>query len=574
MRETNIRKSSPAVKSRTGKAQPKPAPEPVKPALRPRAPVALAPSPAKPVPAAPKQRAAARPVAPPPARAAQAKSAPPAFDPTAFGSHDEAARAALQKTRAAWICDADAERSRARYFDVVRRLRRPSLLVSASLVTLLREKLRLSALGLPVLLLQPSEGRLPRGDVEALLGPGPLLVLVSSEALFHDEVLSALERASLATVAVDGAELASERGHEHRPSFARLPELLQRFGKASLFALARPVPSAVRREAQQRLGLADACVVEAPLVEPHVLLDARAVRGERRNTTLLEVLAELPRPGVILCATPHEVDAVYAVIGSERGVVCRVHAGMPVAERAHMLARFNAESAPALLVTTSALGPDAGLPGLGEGATSEARTGFGLGGVRSDLAFVLHHHAPASLEQYARELGGLGAGGAEAIALLFYDSSHRSMNQAILEQQRLPAAKVEPFARALEAALGLGKPLKLEALALQTGLSRRTCERLIALFVDAGLVRRSAAGLSLLKAGDALQSASAGLATALEALTRADSSRLGAVERYAEANECKRRILAQRFGTTLEAACGRCVSCRARGTAQRQAVVR
>ncbi|MGC4092504.1 MAG: RecQ family zinc-binding domain-containing protein [Polyangiaceae bacterium] len=540
MRESNIRKSSPLLKPRSAK------------------PANAKPASAKPSPSSSK----------PP------RGEPPALrvaEPTLPAGHDDAARVALQKTRSAWIIDGDVERARSRYFDVARGLKRPALFVAASLGSLERDKARLLEQGVRVVLLQPVDGRIARADLEALRNGGPLLVLVTSEALHQEEVLRALERAAIGSVTIDGAELAAERGHEFRPSFARLPTALQRLGKVSLFALSRPVPAAVRREAQQRLGMADTLLVEAPALEPSVLLDTRAVRGERRNATLLEVLAELPRPGVVLCATPHEVDGVCAVLGAERGLLCRVHAGMPSAERAAMLEQFQVEERPALLVTTSALAPEMGIPGLVESPGAEARIGFGSGRTRRDLAFVLHHHAPASLEQYLRELSGLGAGGSPATALMFYDSAHRSMNQAILEQQRLPAHKVEPLARALESVLAAGKPLKLEALALQTGLSRRSSERLLALFVDAGIVRRDKGGLSLLATGDALQASVGALSAALEGLQRGDATRLGAVERYAEASECKRKVLAQRFGGAGEAACGHCSSCLARSANKQRA---
>jgi superfamily II DNA helicase RecQ len=301
-------------------------------------------------------------------------------------------------------------------------------------------------------------------------------------------------------------------------------------------------------------------------------LDVRSVRGERRNPTLLSLLPELPERGVIVCATPHEVDAVCAVIGAGHGSVCRIHAAMPPADRAMMRDRFALASGRALLVTTSALAPDVGLPGLGETTASEPRIGFGLEVLMEDVGFVLHHHAPASLEQYLREVSALRA--PEALALLFYDSSHRSMNQAVLEQQRLPALKLEPFTRALEAALATGKPVKHEALAFQIGVSRRTSERFIALLVDAGVARRDATGIALQHTGLELAKHSAELARALESLQRGDLGRLASVERYAESAACKRRVLGDYFGEAAAANCGRCASCRSVGGVERKTQAR
>lgn len=446
--------------------------------------------------------------------------------------------------------------------------------MSASLSTLLREKARLAELDLPHVLLGGSDTRIARAENDALRRGGALIVLVTSDALGQAEVQGALTRADIAAVAIDGAELASDAGHELRPSYALLPARLAAFSAASRFALARPVTADVRRQAQVRLGLADATVLEGAVVDPAVRLESRAVRGERRNATLIELLPSLPQRGVILCATPHEVDGVCAVLGKESGSVYRVHAAMPHADRRSMSERFDADMGRALLVTTSAFGPDVGIPGLGESATNEPRAGFGADLVPRGLGFVLHHHAPASLEQYVRELACLGPSTPDALSLVFYDSSHRSMNQAILEQLRLPSQKLEAFARVLEATLGGNRPLKAEALALQTGVSRRTSERLLALLLDAGLLRRDAAGIAIentpAERGPRLEA----LARALHGLQRDDATRLAAVERYAESSECKRRVLGHYFGRRLESNCGHCSNCRPHADTQRQANAR
>ncbi|HET9931579.1 MAG TPA: RecQ family zinc-binding domain-containing protein, partial [Polyangiaceae bacterium] len=447
-----------------------------------------------------------------------------------------------------------------------------ALLVGASFSTLLREKLRLAELGIPHVLLDSSEGRVARNDAEALRRGGPLVVLVTSEVLGRAEVQSALERSEFGAVAIDSAELAADRGHEVRPSFGLLPARLQVLGSVSRFAFSRPVPSEVRKQAGERLGFGSTVVLEGALVDPAVRLESRAVRGERRNATLVELLPSLPERGVILCATPHEVDGLCAVLGKEHGSVCRVHAAMPAADRHVMRERFDAEKGRALLVTTSALGPDVGIPGLGESALSEPRVGFGADTAPGALGFVLHHHAPASLEQYVRELAWLRS--ADAVSLVFYDSSHRSMNGAILEQARLPSQKLEPFARALESTLAAGRPLKPEALALQAGTSRRTSERMLALWIDAGLARRDKGTIVLEKTPAERAGLVDALARTLQQLEHDDAKRLAAVERYAESNECKRRALAQYFGRSLEPNCGSCSSCRPRAAAERQAHAR
>jgi ATP-dependent DNA helicase RecQ len=322
--------------------------------------------------------------------------------------------------------------------------------------------------------------------------------------------------------------------------------------------LARPCRAEVRKRALRELGAESAFEVSAPLVREGVVVDAWPVRGERRSFALVKLLAELRAPGVVLCAAPHEVDAAFAVLSAAGVPCCRSHAGMPAPERTQALSRFLAQDQPALvLLTTSAVGPDSGLCGVGEAEDSEPRFGFGRAPTRSDLEFLLHYHAPASFEQYARELAWLG-GSARAVTL--YDSAARSLNDAIFEQQRLLGRHVQAFARLLAEAGANARAPTLEWLALQSGFSRRTSERIVALLVDAGAVRRQGKVVEACGSVAELAKRCEELGARLDALRAADRARLGAVERWAEGRECRVRAFAQYFGGELKA-CGVCAGC-------------
>jgi ATP-dependent DNA helicase RecQ len=246
---------------------------------------------------------------------------------------------------------------------------------------------------------------------------------------------------------------------------------------------------------------------------------------------------------------------------------------MPAADRQAALARFHAEGQPPLvLLTTSAVGPDSGLSGIGETSDSEARPGFGLGPTRRDLRFLIHYHAPASFEQYAREISWLAADGGDARAVTLCDSAARSLNDAIFEQQRVPGRQAREVGRVLCEALASARQPTLEWLALQSGLSRRTTERIVALLADAGAIRRAGKGIEARESVASLEQRCEELALRLDALRVADRTRLAAVERWADGRECRARAIAQYFGGEAGAAgaCGLCAGCVALPNAARR----
>jgi superfamily II DNA helicase RecQ len=487
----------------------------------------------------------------------------------AGGERDVAFRRALRGAQAAWISAADAQAWRLAFYAAAATNRQRALLISPSAAALGRDRARLTAAKLGCVHLSIRDGAVDAQALRRIERGEFSVVLALSEVLALEDVARVLARADFGAIAVDEAELLAPSANGFRPSFRHVAALLAKHARVPLCLLSRPARSDVRSHIASELGRGALLELGTPLLPGGVVVDAWPVRGERRNFGLLTLLGELTAPGVVLCASPHEVDATFAVLSAAGVLVCRAHAGMPAADRQVALARFHAEGQPPLvLLTTSAVGPDSGLSGIGEAEDSEARPGFGLGPTRRDLRFLIHYHAPSSFEQYARELAWLGADGEAARAVTLYDSAARSLNDAIFEQQRVPGRQLRELGRVLREALTSARQPTLEWLALQSGLSRRTTERIVALLSDAAVIRRSGKGVEAREAVDGLEQRCEELAVRLDALRAADRVRLAAIERWAEGRECRSRTISQYFGAE-SASCGLCAGCVALPSAQR-----
>ena len=404
------------------------------------------------------------------------------------------------------------------------------------------------------------QGRLASAEIKhAVVEPGIALspaasrgrvLLCRPEALEHPELVRQAERAELA-VAIVQADLLAPSASEFSPSYEQLPQLLAGLGKPPLFALAHPIPIAERRAALRQLNRGDLGDLPSPLLAAGVTVEAVNVRADRQRAVLVELLRDLSGRGLLICATPHEVDATASVLRDGRSLVLRAHSGLPESAQRAAWQSFR-DTEHAVLVTT------AELPGTG----LVADTSTDLSAAVPELGFVIRCHAPALLEQWARELNNLGRTGGGGVAVMFYDSSHRSLNEAMLEQHRLRASQLSMLVKTLVGSAGSTRPLTLEWLALQTGLSRRTTDRLLSMLSEFGALTRSA-GRVVPGPAEAVQAASETLGRRLEALREADAARLQAVERLVASPQCRRRLLENYFG--LESAdCGECASCRPR----------
>ncbi len=391
---------------------------------------------------------------------------------------------------------------------------------------------------------------------------GSLVVLLGPEALAAADVQKALRKSGIGLFVVEEAHCVSELSHEIRPSYAELGHVLRAFGKPPVMALTRVATRSVLRDIAVRLSLANPVIIQAPAVPSNLRIVTRLARGEQRQAALVRLLERLEPPGLVFCASPHDVDSVYSALRDARpGIPAhRYHGGMTPGDRAAELLNFTLPGGRGIMVAVSAFAPGSGLPGLGEQANAAA-LGFGRGAGKRDLRFVVHYQSPASIEQYLREIQRAGSDGLAATCVLFHESTHRSLHEVMLAQQRFKATHLAELGRALEAPALEGRAVTLESLALATGQSRRTTDRLTALLADASVVSKTGGWVRVLTSASELADACRALGAKLYALREQDGHRLSTVGAFAESLDCKLGYLNRYLEQTAQERCGQCSSC-------------
>jgi ATP-dependent DNA helicase RecQ len=439
-------------------------------------------------------------------------------------------------------------------------LDQPTIVVSPIAAELKAQHEVLSAHQLPVVYV-PAELTGPERNtaVSRISRGGALLVLLGPESLNTPDVEHALAKSGVALFVIEEAHCASGVSHEWRPSYAELGAVRRRLGSPPVMAITRVATTVVRRDIRERLGLEAPVTIQSLPVRENLQIVTKLARGEGRQAALVRLVEQLTLPGLVLCATPHDVDSVYSALRGAGVAAHRHHGGMTTADRASELSQFGLPGRRSVMVALSVYAPGSGLPGIGE--QGDERAGLGRGANRRDLRFLVHYQSPASIEQYLREIQRVGVDGAPATCVLMHESSHRSLHEVMLAQQRFRATHLAELARALEAPAREGRAVSVEALALGSGQSRRTTDRLSALLADAGVVSRSAGLVRVLCTATELDEACRRLGAQLYTLREQDARRLASVSAFAEAHECKLSCLSQYLGDGRSQDCGHCSAC-------------
>ncbi len=282
-------------------------------------------------------------------------------------------------------------------------------LVLSPLVALMEDQVRsLEARGIAATFLSATLDREERLRREEAFSRGAYkLVFVAPERLASGSFLARLARAPIDLVAIDEAHCISQWGHDFRPDYLRIGELLRMLAPPRVLACTATATPLVRKEIAERLGLAEGAGYEEILrgfARPNLHLRAQTVDGPREAKELL--LAELlralgpiksPKGAAIVYAATRKATERWTELLREKGYSCATyHAGLEGETRAKVSAAFSSGRLDVVVATNA----------------------FGMGIDRADIRVVIHAQPPSSVEAYYQEVGRAGRDGEEAHGLL------------------------------------------------------------------------------------------------------------------------------------------------------------
>ena len=292
------------------------------------------------------------------------------------------------------------------------------------------------------------------------------LLLISPERLnnaqFRDEMLP-LFAASVGLLVIDEAHCISDWGHDFRPDYRRVKDMLDRLppGVAVLGTTATANDRVVADVASQLA--ADAASQPATDGAEHL----RTYRGRlARRSLRLEVLdlpqpaqrlawlathvPELPGSGIVYTLTRRDADQVAAFL-SARGIAAVAYSGEHETDtRISIEDRLLGNQVKAV-VATSALG---------------------MGYDKPDLSFVVHYQAPGSVISYYQQIGRAGRGIEHADIVLLRGGEDRSIQDFFIEQAFPAREHVAAVLNDLDASGDDGRTTRELMAVVNLGMSR------------------------------------------------------------------------------------------------------
>ncbi|WP_374947112.1 RecQ family ATP-dependent DNA helicase [Agreia sp.] len=375
-------------------------------------------------------------------------------------------------------------------------------------------------------------------------GGEPCFVFLSPEQLAKPAVVSRLATRGITLMTIDEAHCVSSWGHDFRPDYLGLGEVIEQLGHPPVIALTATGSGPVRTDIVERLGLRDALVLARGFDRPNIRLEV--VRHEsdddKRRAVVRQVL-DATGPGLVYVATRADAERYAAALQAEGVLADAYHAGMPDTEREDVHNRFT-DGTLDIVVATSA---------------------FGMGIDKPDVRFVVHEAVTDSLDSYYQEVGRAGRDGEASLATLHYRAEDLGLRTFFAS-----GAPSEQAISRVYAAVKKSPSISVADLATRLDLSARTGRSLVNLLEEAELLTSTAAGLNAVGRHSPAGAARIARERA-EAQHRVEKSRVQMVRSYAETIECRRIFLLGFFGEELPRPCGNCDTCASGSAAEEHA---
>jgi RecQ family ATP-dependent DNA helicase len=274
--------------------------------------------------------------------------------------------------------------------------------VVSPLIALMRDQWsRLSAQGQPVTMIASGMEEGEAREALAQVRTGARIVYCSPERFGSNVFLEALSQRTIDLIAVDEAHCVSEWGHDFRPDYLRLPEVVQRLGRPTVMACTATATRPVAREIASRFGMREPLQVRSGFDRPNLSFDVVALEGtgsKARRQALLEAGLRDPanRPAIVYCGTRRDTEEVATELKEAGIAAAPYHAGLAPEQRTAIQERFMATDTGVICATNA----------------------FGMGVDKADVRSVWHVTIPTSVEAYYQEAGRGGRDGLPARAVM------------------------------------------------------------------------------------------------------------------------------------------------------------
>ncbi|MFC2948283.1 RecQ family ATP-dependent DNA helicase [Virgibacillus sediminis] len=242
------------------------------------------------------------------------------------------------------------------------------------------------------------------------------LIYLSPELLQSGEVIGRLRQLAIDLFVVDEAHCISQWGHEFRPDYLKLGDIIKELNSPPVLALSATATPQVQQDIISSLGKTGIHKHIYPMDRNNIAFCIEPVQDDKeKQSHIIRLLKEFRVPALIYFSSRQAAEDTAKILSAslEDRNIAFYHGGMEQSDRVAIQQQFMNEQLDVICCTSA----------------------FGMGINKNNIRLVIHYHLPGQMESFIQEVGRAGRDGKSSVSVLLYGENDMFLPKRIAEKE-------------------------------------------------------------------------------------------------------------------------------------------